>query len=127
MSKIVAIDFDGCIADYSKGWLGENVFGDVIPGCKEALQRMKDDGYKIIIYTVREHTRWLEQYFKSNGIPYDYINESVPGTYSNDGSKVYADVYIDDRAVTFDGNWEKIPKVVGGFMSWQKKLKYEKM
>jgi len=127
MSKVVAIDLDGCIADYSKGWQGENVFGDVIPGCKEALQKLKSEGNTIIIYTVRQHTKELDQYLESNEIPYDYVNESVPGTYSQDGRKVWANVYIDDRAITFNGNWEKIPRMVRGFISWEKKQKYEEM
>ena len=29
--KTICIDFDGVIHDYSKGWQGEDVFGQIIP------------------------------------------------------------------------------------------------
>lgn len=29
--KTICIDFDGVIHDYSKGWQGEDVFGQMIP------------------------------------------------------------------------------------------------
>ena len=127
MSKVVAIDLDGCIVDYSRGWKGENVFGAIIPGCREALKRMKAEGHKIIIHTCRSVTKELIQYLDDSEIPYDSINEDVLYTHPQNNRKVHADVYIDDRAINFNGNWEKIPERVRGFMEWYKKEKYEEI
>lgn len=45
---VVAIDVDGVIADYSKGWQGEEHIGDPLPGAREFLQKLQDHGWKIL-------------------------------------------------------------------------------
>lgn len=119
--KVIAIDLDGCISSYKEGWQGENVFGDIIPGCKEKIHLLKSKGHKIIIYTSRLATKELEKYLTDNGIWFDALNENPWHEYKQPGDKrkVIADIYIDDRAITFKGNWDEIPKLVENFKPWE--------
>lgn len=101
---IVAIDFDNTIVD----WVDEN--NCVLKrGAVAAIQRLRDRNCFITIHTCRigigkqngdldtvvsEIRRILDEF----GVPYDSIHL---------GTKVIADVYIDDRAVAFRGDWGK--------------------
>ena len=121
---IIAVDFDCCIAHYKK-WKGIDVFGGLIVGAKEALIELKNQGHRIIIYTCRKPTLKLQNYLKINGIPFDAINEN-PWTWLEDNNpnikrKISADIYIDDKALTFKGDWNKTLEEVLNFKSWQVK------
>lgn len=120
-NKVIAIDLDGCIVSYKNGWIGENIFGELIPGSKEKIHYLKSKGYKIIIYTSRLATKELEKYLLDNGIWFDAINENPWHEYKQKGDKrkVIADIYIDDRAITFKGNWNEIPGLVENFKPWE--------
>ena len=106
----IVIDLDGTICELKKS--GQS-YADVkpLPGVQEKLEKWKAEGHDIVIYTAR-HMRtcegntgkvvarigsltlnWLEQH----RIPYDEIVFGKP-----DG-----DVYIDDKALTFD-SWDKL-------------------
>lgn len=121
---IIAVDFDCCIAHYKK-WKGIDVFGPPIEGAKDALIDLKSQGHRIIIYTCRIPSLKLQNYLKTNGIPFDAINEN-PWTWLADPDptiprKILADVYIDDKAVTFRGDWKETLSEVQNFESWEVK------
>ena len=54
--KTICIDFDGVIHDYSKGWQGEDVFGQMIPNADTGTATLKKNGWTIIIFTTRKKT-----------------------------------------------------------------------
>lgn len=95
-APILAVDLDSTLIDP----LTEKPFS----GAKEALLEFKHRGWKIIIFTVRDDAKDVARILRSNGIPYDTINQNIPGVGSK-SPKVYYDVLIDDRAISFDGNW----------------------
>lgn len=105
--KVIAVDFDGVIAKWDGIWRG-GLIGEVIPGTREALQTLKNLGFKIVIYTTRLNLQWgseVEHRFKeilawlyANRIPYDEI--AISG-------KPLADYYIDDRAIPFE-SWDQV-------------------
>ena len=105
--KTICIDFDGVLADYSNGFQGQDVFGEMIPNADVATGVLKKNGWKIIIYTTRPATDALKNWLKDNGISYDYINENPDQPKGSENAKLIADIYLDDRGITFDGSWDK--------------------
>jgi len=119
---IIAVDFDSCIAHYT-GWKGVDVFGEVIAGAKEALVELKKQHHRILIYTCRCPSEKLKNYLHDNGIPFDAVNEN-PWTHLDDDNheiirKLAADVYIDDKAITFRGDWKQTMRELKGFTPWE--------
>lgn len=74
--KTICIDFDGVIHAYSKGWQGEDVFGQIIPNADTGTATLKKNGWTIIIFTTRKKTEKLEKWLEENNISYDHINEN---------------------------------------------------
>ena len=88
----------------------------------EALQALKDKGWKIYIFSTRTNKmfrkkdeedqevamkRWLAEY----EIPFDKI-----WTFG----KPMADVYLDDRAIGFRGDWNSSLQEIENFVPWTK-------
>jgi len=109
MQRTICIDLDGTIADDSSGFQGVGIFGAPLPGAVDALRQLKAEGWTIIIHTCRLETVDIDAYLNSWGIPFDGINEErhlYNGLPCNP-AKPTADVYLDDRAIRFKGNWKK--------------------
>lgn len=107
--KVVCVDFDSTLYP----WRPIYEQPDPLPGAAEAVRRLKDAGYRIVIFTSRLSPTWLastkytasemldhiEAVLKRDGIPYDLIT----------AEKVPAEVYVDDRAIRFqEGEWPAI-------------------
>lgn len=106
MSKIIAVDFDGCLCENKFPTIGR-ANQDAI--C--ALKQEKDGGAKVILWTCRCGKQLLEaiEWCRERGLTFDAVNENLPETkakYGEWGPKVTADEYWDDRAVPvcFNGN-----------------------
>lgn len=110
----VAVDFDGVIHAYSKGWQDGSIYDEPIPGSLEALHKLMDDGLAVFIHTTRAAypvAQWLEE----RGVP-AVVELNVPGQvreFWNDTSRVLvtnrklaAVAYIDDRGIRFE-SWEQ--------------------
>lgn len=103
MPKIVAVDFDGTLVKDAYPNVGEPIWS-MINYCK-ALRKV---GVKLILWTSRDNEtpdRALDRavnWCKDNGLEFDAVNENLPELkeiFQNDTRKVYADLYIDDKAV----------------------------
>lgn len=121
---IICIDLDGCVLSYKKGWCGENIFGKPIIGVDEYLWRLRKDGWHVIVYSCRGDRKKVENILKKyhieKGIHYDAINRRknvIPGTYKG---KIGADIYIDDRAICFRGDWKDTYKKIKNFRIWER-------
>lgn len=116
MRKTVVFDFDGVIHSYTSGWKGaENITDSLVPGIKEALIDLSKD-YEIIVVSTRCKTREgraaIEKYFESNGllgVVSRVLSEKPP-----------AIVYVDDRAICFDGHPETLRERIDSFKPWNK-------
>ncbi len=96
---IYAVDFDGTLC--------ESVFPDIgSPNMAliEHLKKRRKQGNKLILWTCRvgdrlqEAVEWCRQY----GLEFDAVNENLPEMieqWGGESRKVFADVYIDDKAV----------------------------
>lgn len=104
--KTICIDFDGVLADYSEGYQGKDIFGEMLPNADIATQVLKNNGWTIIVWTTRPVTDALKDWLKENKISYDYINEN-PDQPKDTSEKLMADIYLDDRAMTFHGVWNE--------------------
>ena len=119
-NKTICIDFDGTLADYSKGFQGDDVFGDMLPNADTATSVLKKNGWTIIVYTTRPVTDALRDWLKENKIEYDYINENPEQPENSSGSKLIADVYLDDRGITFRGWNEWLLREIAEFTPYVK-------
>ncbi|GAB2217885.1 hypothetical protein Droror1_Dr00001099 [Drosera rotundifolia] len=58
-SKIAAFDFDGCLANTSLKRIGADAWSLMYPSIPEKLQRLYNDGYKLVIFTNESNIeRW---------------------------------------------------------------------
>ena len=98
MDKIIAVDFDGTLAitEYPK------IIEPIEPVISYIKQR-KAEGNIIILNTCRHDIELAEavEWCKSQGVIFDYVNKNVPELIEKFGDcrKIFADEYIDDKAV----------------------------
>jgi hypothetical protein len=95
---IIAVDFDGTLCENKWPNIGE-------PNEKliDHLKLYRKHGVKIILWTCRvgklldDALSWCQ----TRGLIFDAVNENLPEIiekFGSDTRKVYADIYIDDRA-----------------------------
>ena len=104
----VAIDFDGVIHNFDKGWHDGTCYGEPLPGSINAIKSLSKK-YNIIIFTAKAKKNrplvngktgvelvkeWLEKY----GL-IDFVSEIT-------SEKPRAKIYIDDNGYRFEC-WEK--------------------
>jgi hypothetical protein len=95
--KYIIIDFDGTIATLNYPNLG-NVKNHAV----RVIQRIKDNGGKIAIWTCRcdDDERKVKEFLDKHEIPYDKFNEPFDEMnimFGGNPRKIYGDVYIDDK------------------------------
>lgn len=115
MKQTVVFDFDGVIHSYTSGWKGVEVIPDPpVPGIKESIDDIRAAGYEVAVVSTRcadpEGMIAVFQYLKRNGIEVDDIRKEKPP----------AIVYIDDRAICFDGNPAALLGKIRAFKPWNK-------
>ena len=98
-SKVIAIDMDGVIHRYSKGWFDGTLYDEPVEGAREKIQMLLDNGFEPVIFTTRTNRRIVRQWLKKYGFPKLRITNR----------KEAALAYIDDRAIRFT-NWEDVIK-----------------
>ena len=101
--KTIAIDFDGVIHKYSKGWEDGEIYDKPMEGVLEALRILYLKGYGITVFTTREDLAdvksWIRKQYNR-----EYPNsEMIELNVTNYKPKAIA--YIDDRAIRFT-NWK---------------------
>lgn len=115
--QTVVFDFDGVIHSYTSGWQGAVFITDPpVPGIKEALRDIRNAGYEIVIVSTRcTYTcgmeaikKWLDKYDIAQYV--DRICKEKPP----------AVVYIDDRAICFDGRPDTLLDKIRRFTPWNK-------
>lgn len=109
---IICVDFDGVIHSYERGWQGGVIYGDVVPGFFEWVERVRGQ-FKLVIYSSRSKTDegvtamglWLHekrnQWIKAGGDRHP--TEPLEIEFANE--KPAAWLTIDDRAIHFKGDW----------------------
>jgi hypothetical protein len=107
---ILAIDFDVTIVDHEYPLIGK-----LKPNAKEIINKLYNDGYKIIIWTCRyvdKDILLVKEFLSDNKIQYHKINENIECNGFNPYPKVYADLYIDDKNLCGIPNWIDIYNII---------------
>ena len=118
----IAIDFDGVIHSYSRGWQGGEIYDLPVEGTREALTELRAKGWKIYIFSTRTNKIYhkndhppqeerMKTYLEEHGIPYDKIWSF---------GKPMADIYLDDRALNFRGKWDDSLQEIEQFQVWNR-------
>lgn len=82
------------------------------------VKTLKAAGHKIILWTSRSHAD-LEnavEWCQMQGLTFDAVNEPLPeqiAKWNNDTRKVYADYYIDDKAMTVEAAEKIMDEILG--------------
>lgn len=113
MKKTVVFDFDGVIHSYTSGWKGEDVIPDPpVTGIKDSVQQIRNAGYEVVIVSTRcaseKGMEAVKKYLADNEIAVDRVCKEKPP----------AIVYIDDRAICFDGKSDELLKKIEQFKPW---------
>ena len=99
MRKTISLDFDGVLHDHSAGWTGYAPEGRPVEGARAFVDECLAEGLTVIISSCRAYTQigregirgWLEQH----GFPAHRLSITC--------EKPYAEWYVDDRSVRFEG------------------------
>jgi len=108
-SKVISVDFDGTIFDFAYPDIGP-----IKPGVREALKKLRDRGWWVVIHSCRTKLMWQEMYTEdSDGspivTPFDKAVQmakildrfGVPFDEISLADKPLALYYVDDRGVSF--------------------------
>ena len=110
MKKLILIDLDGVLNDYNGNYNAHKI-PPIKEGAKDFITKLAQD-YNLCLFTSRnilDATRWLIK----NKID-KYFTEVT-------NTKRPAFLYIDDRAITFDGDFNKTTQEIKKFKTYWKK------
>jgi hypothetical protein len=121
MKLIIAIDFDGTIA--------ETDFPVIIalrPHAAAVINKLAADGHTIIVHSCRagKPAEDMKVFLDTHRIQYHYINENSPDRikiYGYDTRKISADIYIDDHNIGCRGiNWLVVYDEIQAYLNQEK-------
>jgi hypothetical protein len=121
---ILAIDFDGVIHSYERGWANGEIYGHVVDGfwdwAREAQQY-----FTLVIHSARSGMAG------GNRAMSDWLIREFPGEYPAEFpllefsyDKPRAMLFINDRAIAFNGDWydrELAPEALRAFRPWNQR------
>lgn len=107
--RTICLDFDGVIHSYQSGWCGIDVIPDPpIHGVHRYIKQLRKR-FRIAVYSARcceEKGRLaIAEWLAKHDIEIDEIPEHKPPAF----------VYVDDRAIHFDGDWDRTYEKINQF------------
>lgn len=142
---VLSIDFDGVLHSYASGWKGAHIIPDPpVPGAIDALLGYLEAGFDVAIFSSRSKSlrgRWAMKAWLSKAIADHWEKGGRARIYDTevecwgDAAGIYrkflwpwfkpaALMTIDDRALTFNGNWSDVayaPNSIRMFKPWNKR------
>lgn len=91
VERTIALDFDGVLHAYSRGWADGTIYDDPVHGAVEACLALQQAGFELVIFTARQDIPAIDAWLAKHGFP------AMPVTHT----KPPAALYIDDRALRF--------------------------
>lgn len=116
--KVLAIDADGTMLGYT----GCSDFGAPAEGIVDELNKLIRHGWKISVWTCRNADEGIREHLTRHAVPFHWINENPFGP-KDCSPKIYADVYLDDKALTFTGAVEGLADLIMAFRPWHNKVR----
>ena len=110
--RTILIDLDGVLNNYTGGY-HEEYIPEIKEGAQEFIKNLYDEGFELKLFTTRPvnlTSRWLENYKMQN-----YFSEIT-------SIKKPAWLIIDDRCLTFTGNYAECKSKIDSFQPWYKKI-----
>lgn len=118
MSKTIAIDFDGVLHSYKSGWIAADILEEPLDGALDFCNWLIENKFKIVIFSCRagQPIGWaaIHDWLEKHRFP-----PSIEVTHK----KPEALLYIDDRGMRFDGNFDTVVQFITnnpGLKTWQK-------
>jgi hypothetical protein len=105
-AKNIAIDFDGVIHNFDKGFHDGTCYGDPLPGSLEALKKISEN-YNIVIFTAKaKPSRPLVNGKTGTELVQEWLERHNVMQYVKDitAEKPRSQIYIDDKGYHFQ-NW----------------------
>jgi len=95
-ARTLCVDIDHTICRHD----GDYALAVPLPGANEALAQLRKSGWVIVLFTARHFNHWKTtvDWLKKHEVVYDQLVFGKPP----------ARYYIDDRAIPFDGNWQRV-------------------
>lgn len=116
----IAVDFDGTIVTHKYPNIGEE-----IPFAVDTLKMLRQDGHKLILWSVREGelldaaVRWCRE----RGLEFYAVNRDYPeettGNNPHFSRKLKVDMFIDDRNLGGLPDWGTIYQMISQHETWQ--------
>ena len=114
--KNIAIDFDGVIHTFDKGFYDGTCYGDPLPGSLEAIKKLSEN-YNIIIFTAKaKPSRPLVNGKTGTELVVEWLTKHEVMQYDVEvtSEKPRAQLYIDDKGYHFK-NWGDTMKYLEGW------------
>jgi len=110
--KTIAIDFDGVVHKYSKGFADGTAYDEPVEGALEAINILMRWGFAVYIFSTRNEQQIQDWFARHNlGLPTQIIRDEIFWETSEilgiSKRKLPAIAYIDDRGIRFT-NWKDI-------------------
>ena len=110
----LAIDFDGVVHTFDKGWHDGTCYGEPIEGALDAIKSLSSD-WNIIIFSAKVRPdrplvngktgyELVDEWLQKHGVR-KYVAEITH-------EKPRAKFYIDDKAIEFKNNWNEILNII---------------
>lgn len=111
--KTIVFDFDGVIHSYKSGWKGITIIPDKpVEGIKEVIAKLRELNCCVAVVSTRCATQEgllaVTSYLEKHNIVVDMVCKEKPP----------ALVYIDDRALRFDGDCSHLLEDILNFKNW---------
>lgn len=125
----VAVDFDGVIHKYSRGWQHGVIYDEPVAGAIEAVKEIMTVE-PVFVFTARDNLDDVAKWLSDRGIPtittqeWKALHQNHPTFWGSQdvvlitNRKLTARVYLDDRAVPFGaGGWDRAMEDLGMVIS----------
>lgn len=114
--KTIVFDFDGVIHRYSKGWQDGSIYDIPVEGIKETIEELMKD-YEVVVVSTRcaeeDGVKAVREWLQKHNIKVTAIKKEKPP----------AVMYVDDRAINFNGNCKTLMRDIKKFRSWTEKAR----